>query len=138
MTVPRELTRFAFWLPARLVNTLNAREHWIATAARARKQRDGVAAAVLAELGRAYRFAVPPTRPKAIRFEAHVGPAFDDDNLRAALKSVRDGLMDAGVIHGDAPIHGHTFAYEQLPGTARPNRGVRVVVELRKDGPDGG
>ena len=126
-----KLARLEFWLSARLVNALNRREYWMATAVRARTQREAVALAVHQALGRTYRIAVPPGRPKAIHFEARVGRAFDDDNLRAALKSVRDGLIDAGLIQGDAPRDGHTFTYTQVPGTPGPKRGVRVVVELR-------
>jgi hypothetical protein len=135
--VTTELARLEFWLPARIVNALNRRQHWTATARRAQEQRDGVAAAVLGELGRRFQLAAPPSAPKAIRFEARVGQAFDDDGLRAALKHVRDGLIDARLIDDDGPTSGHAFAYSQTPNTPRRDRGVRVVVELRKDGPDG-
>lgn len=42
---------------------------------------------------------------------ARVWNLFNDDGLRAALKPVRDGLMDARVIHSDGPRSGHGFVY---------------------------
>ena len=129
--------RLEFWLPVQIVNALNRRQHWTATARRARIQRDAVAAVVLAELGRR-RIIAPPERPKRILFEARVGQAFDDDNIRAALKHVRDGLIDARLIDDDREASGHQFEYVQTPNTPRRDRGVRVLVELRKAGDDGG
>src|SRR5262245_32824351 len=77
--------RLEVFVPVRVLSTLNARQHWTVTAWRARRARDGVAAAVLTVLGRAWRFTVPPSRPKRITFAAYVGHPLDDDNLAAAL-----------------------------------------------------
>ena len=128
------LRRFEFWLPTRLVNGLNRREHWAPTARRAQLQRDGVAAAVHAALGRTYRIQAPPSQPKRVIFEARVGRLMDDDGLQAALKHVRDGLQDCGLIHNDGPTSGHTFEYFQWGNAPRRDRGVRVVVELLDKG----
>lgn len=72
---------------------------------------------------------VDPRAPKRVTFHATVARVFDDDNLRAAIKPLRDGLRDARVIHDDDPGSGHRFAYEQARGIWR---GVRITVELEQ------
>ena len=121
--------RLEVFVPVHLVNALNRRDGWAVSARRARTQRDAVAAVVLATLGRA-RFSVPPSRPKAITFDVYVGRAFDSDGCQAAVKHVRDGLIDAGVIADDGPATGHVFTYAQHPRTPRAARGVRITVTL--------
>lgn len=130
MAGPDDQTTLTVWLPATLVNTLNARHHWVVAWHRARAQRDAMAAAVLSALGRR-RFAVSPSRPKHVRFDAYVGRAFDSDGLQAALKHVRDGLQDCGVIDTDSEASGHVFVYRQTPGTPPRDRGVRVTITLK-------
>ena len=73
-----------------------------------------------------------PVLHKRITFTVY-GPArFDDDNLRAVCKPVRDSLKDLAVINDDRPSAGHVFEYEQ----AKPSRktgsvyGIAVRVEL--------
>jgi hypothetical protein len=135
--MPRELAALTIWLPVTIVNTLNRRGHWVISMRRARAQRAAVVVAVLEELHRQkMHVAVPATRPKAIQFEAHIGRAFDGDGLQAALKSVRDGLIDAHLIHGDGPQDGHVFRYRQCPGTPRSQRGVAITIQLRGEGGD--
>jgi hypothetical protein len=56
-----------------------------------------------------------------------VGALWDDDNLPAAIKPVRDGLVDGRVIHADGPESGHTFVYRQVVDRAR--RGVEITVK---------
>ena len=74
-----------------------------------------------------------PQTPKALTFTVYTANAWDDDEgLNAACKPVRDGLIDGGVIHGDGPAHGHTFAYRQT--MARGRRGVEILVEARGAG----
>lgn len=121
-----------FFVPVTLVNPLNARQHWAWTSRRARKQRDAVASTVLLVLGHTWRVTANlVSRPKCVRFDAYVGRAFDDDGLIAALKHVRDGLRDVGLIADDGPQHGHVFTYHQHPATPRFARGVRIAVSLR-------
>ena len=68
----------------------------------------------------------PPSRAKTVTFTAHVGAKWDDDNLPSAIKPIRDGLVDAQVIHSDAPDSGHTFVYRQV--IDRKHRGVEIAV----------
>lgn len=131
-SVNDELQALEFFLPVRLVNTLNARHHWVISARRARQQREAVAAAVLAKLRTdKVRLRVAAAVPKRIVFHAHVGRAFDTDGLQAALKHIRDGLQDAGLIDTDGPTSGHRFVYTQLTGTPPAARGVTVRVTCR-------
>ncbi|HJY45834.1 MAG TPA: hypothetical protein VJ301_14525 [Propionibacteriaceae bacterium] len=127
-----------WWIETRLTNPLNAREHWSRRAKRAARQRSLVALTLFKALG-TRSLEVPPTRAKHVTFTAYVGRGFDDDNLQAALKSIRDGLMEAHVIHGDGPRHGHVFEYEQRRGIPTAKQGVRVSVRLldpdRSDAP---
>lgn len=128
-TVTDDQSTLVVWLPVTIVNGLNRRQHWTIAWHRARAQRDAVGAAVLAALG-GRRFAVPPSRPKVVEFHAFVGKAFDLDGLQAALKHVRDGLQDCGVIQSDGPNTGHVFVYHQTPGAQLAERGVRMVIRL--------
>ena len=68
----------------------------------------------------------PQHRPKTVTFTAHVGAGWDDDNLPAAIKPIRDALVDAQVIHSDAPDSGHTFVYRQI--IDRKHRGVEIAI----------
>lgn len=131
-TPGNELKQLVVWLPSPLVNALNAREHWAIDAKRARKQRDAVCAAVYTALARR-RFAVGPAVPKRVRFDAFVARPFDGDGLQAALKHVRDGLIDASVIDDDGPASGHVFEYAQSRA-AEWARGVRITITLRNEG----
>jgi len=65
-------------------------------------------------------------RPKRITFTARVGSLWDDDNLPAGIKPVRDALIGL-VIQSDAPDSGHMFIYTQIIDRSR--RGVEVTVE---------
>jgi hypothetical protein len=127
-----ELAALHVWVPIIIVNGLNRREGYWITARRARAHRAAVVAAVLETLHQQkMHVAVPATRSKSIQFDAHVGRAFDDDGLQAALKHCRDGLIDAHLIQGDGPADGHEFRYQQRPGTPRAERGVSITIELR-------
>ncbi len=70
----------------------------------------------------------PATRPKMVTFTAHVGAGWDDDNLPAAIKPIRDALVDSGIVHSDAPDSGHHFTYRQI--VDRKHRGVEISVEM--------
>jgi hypothetical protein len=119
------------WVDTRLVSEANVREHWTRTDNRARRQRELVAMTFLQALGARWHLEAEPTRPKRVHFTAYVGRPFDDDNLIGALKHVRDGLIDARLIRGDAPADGHVFSYEQRTGIPTAQQGVRISVRLR-------
>jgi hypothetical protein len=127
-----ELERLTLWIPARLVNVLNARAHWTVDARRARMQRDAVCAEVLRALGRRYRLRVGPAVPKTVHFHAYVAQGFDmDSGLPSACKYLLDGLIDAGLLDDDGPRSGHVFTYEQTIATRKAARGVRITIQLR-------
>lgn len=111
-----------------LVNPLNRREHWTARRKRAETHRETVCLATWREIRRLRRsLAVGSTRPKRIVFECWRPRRFDDDAIPAALKHLRDGLQDAGLIHHDGPKSGHVFVY--APMQIGPPR-VRITVTL--------
>ena len=128
-----ELQTVTLWIPAHLVNSLNAREHWQVTAERARRQREAVCAALLERLGHRYQLRVGPALPKRVTFHAYVARLFDSDGLQAAMKSLRDGLQDARLIDDDRPEAGHVFHYEQTVTPQKADRGVRITVGIRHE-----
>lgn len=75
----------AIVIPTRTVSGLNVREHWRARAARVRKERETTAWGLIGKTRPAVPCVVVLTR---------VGPSngLDDDNLRGALKGVRDEI----------------------------------------------
>ena len=120
----------------RLVNPLNEREHHMVRAKRAARHRELVALTFLQALGRRWSLEAEPSRQKRVDFLAFVGRGFDaDDNLQASLKSLKDGLIDARLIGGDAPKDGHVFTYRQVPGTSTAKQGVRISVRLLEPEP---
>ena len=116
------------FIPGKLRNPLNGswggwRKHWRS----AREWREKTAMLILLEGFRApSQFA---RRPKRITFTVQTGAPWDSDAVPAAVKPIRDALVDAGIIHSDAPDSGHEFLYGQR--VDRKNRGVDIVVEAR-------
>jgi hypothetical protein len=104
-------------LPIRTNNGLNAREHWAARSRRVKKER-GLAGTVVP------RFALPCTVTLV-----RISPGLlDDDNLRGALKGVRDGIADRlGVDDRDPRV---TWLYAQ-----ERDKGYAVRVEFRPRAP---
>uniref|UniRef100_C5CJN6 Uncharacterized protein n=1 Tax=Variovorax paradoxus (strain S110) TaxID=543728 RepID=C5CJN6_VARPS len=74
-------------IPVRTVSTANAREHWRRVAERARHQRS--TARMVFRIAKA-----EPVLPCTVLLTRVAPRALDDDNLRGALKSVRDGVAD--------------------------------------------
>jgi hypothetical protein len=154
MSAPAEpLTqdRLTFFVPAKLVNAKNAREHWGARHRRAQVQREAVAMAVFqalhADPRMRWTIAADPSQPKHVTIVAHVFNRFDShDGLRAACAHLVDGLGDARLIGmsearleagklvrgghvQDADRHGHVFDYTQV--IDRTRRGATITVQLR-------
>lgn len=104
------------WLPVQTVSEANGRDHWSVKAKRTRKHRT------------AARLLTPKADlPAAVRLTRLSSGRLDDDNLRGALKAVRDGIADAfGVADNDPRL---TWEYAQAP------RGDQlqgsVIVEVR-------
>jgi hypothetical protein len=126
----------AIWVPGKLVNTKNARLHYMAESRYKREWRERVALAmwesrhlILDCLGE------PAEVPKRVVFAARTYHKLDSDGLQVALAPVRDALIEYGVIHGDADKHGHEFIY--LPSVIdRARRGVEIRVSLRAHAPE--
>lgn len=108
-------------LPLRTVSEANRRDHWATKAKRVARQR-GVTGMVLLNSLRGLRGPV-------MVLLARVAPLpLDDDNLRGALKAVRDGVADAlGVNDNDPRV---TWEYAQRRG--KPGEyAVEIQVERR-------
>ena len=118
------------WIDTRLVNPLNEREHWGRRSKRNARQKDLVCLTLLQALGAKWHIEADPSRQKRVHFTAYVGRGFDTDNLQASLKAIRDGLVEARLIDGDAPRNGHVFTYSQVPGIPTAKQGVRISVTL--------
>lgn len=120
-----------FFVPGRLVNPLNGSHgHWSKHRRWAQSWRERTAMALYANRGRS-PLPWPAATPKRVTFTALVGARWDDDNLRAALKPVRDALRDVGLIQDDGPTTGHRFVYEQeRVKFVKANGGVAVSVTL--------
>jgi hypothetical protein len=105
-------------VPVMLVNTSNGREHWRATAKRAKAVR-----ALARNLIK--RHVVP--LPCSVRL-VYVGPRqLDDDGVASAVKSLRDGVADAlGVDDRDPRV---VWVPDQERGGVR-EYGARVEIYL--------
>jgi glucose-6-phosphate-specific signal transduction histidine kinase len=109
------------FLPIATVSVSNVREHWAKRAARAKAHRQQ---AYLMTVLITRMYLRPPMTVKMIR----VAPRqLDDDNLRGALKSIRDGIADRlGIDDRDPRV---TWQYDQEKGRPK-QRGVRLEVRL--------
>jgi hypothetical protein len=121
--------RLIAWVPGRLRNPLNAGkgEHWSATARERKAWRERTFLCVKSAMNES-KWRYGAGWPKLVVFTAYVWNLYDDDGLSAALKSVRDGLVDAGILNRDDPKSGHKFEYRQQIERSR-HRGVEIVVE---------
>jgi len=120
---------FHVHLPGRIRSQSNARGHWSQRHRYAKAWRRDTAHLVadyMRVLERNGFDRIDPKMRKRITFTADVWSLMDDDNLESAIKPIRDGLQDAGVIDSDAPEAGHKFIYRQ-----RIQRGLAPVVSLR-------
>jgi glucose-6-phosphate-specific signal transduction histidine kinase len=94
-------------IPMKAASTANVREHWAARHRRTKPQRR--AAALLT------KSLVRDLRPALTITLTRVSPrALDDDNLRGALKSFRDGVASALRIDDRSPLV--RFEYAQRRG----------------------
>lgn len=95
-------------IPVKTVSTLNKREHWAVRADRARMQRRAALLTV--------RTLAQSVGLTAVVTMTRVAPSrgLDDDNLRGALKSIRDGIADAFQVDDRDPRI--RWRYEQRRG----------------------
>lgn len=128
------------FVPGRPRNPLNgSHEHWSKRAKWAKGWRDRAGHRLYEQSGpggRPYRihghWPWSLVEPKRITFTIYGPSRFDDDNLRAVCKPVRDALKDMAVIDDDRPSAGHTFVYEQAKPTRKAGavHGIAIRVEL--------
>lgn len=121
------------FIPGRLRNPLNGSwGFWAKHARLAKDWRTRTTQAVLVEgLVRKTPRLFHPTEPKHVTFTAHTWNHWDaDEGINAACKPLRDGLVDARLIHSDAADSGHVFSYKQVVDRAR--RGVEIAVEPKE------
>lgn len=96
-------------LPIKTVSLLNRREHWAIRAKRTKMHRQ--AACVLVKNAIRGKSINPPIEVVMIRCGIR---KMDDDNVRGALKAVRDGIADAlGIDDADPRVQ---YRYEQTNG----------------------
>jgi hypothetical protein len=121
---------FSVFVAGPLRNPMNGSHgHWSKHARWARQWRERTAQHLfVAQLSKQLWPRATPTVPKRIAFELRTWNRVDDDALGPMAKPCRDALMDAGVIHSDAPDSGHSFSYSQIIN--RAERGVRISVDV--------
>ncbi len=96
-------------IPARTYSLTNQREHWAKKARRAKNER-GWAYSLTGDIK---KLGLPLT----VRLTRVAPRRLDDDNLRGALKSIRDGVADRiGVDDGDPRV---TWIYMQRTGKSK-------------------
>lgn len=101
-------------LPLKTVSEANGRDHWRVKARRTRLQRHTARALVR-----------PSALPVTVTLTRYSAGTLDDDNLRSALKAVRDGIADAfGVPDNDPRL---CFTYQQAKAK-RGEYGVQVRI----------
>ena len=110
-------------IPVQTVSINNRREHWAVRATRTRHHRRIAAMIVSTAIKKR---GMPITFPLVIDMVRLASRRMDDDNLRAALKALRDGIADAlGVDDGDRRL---TWNYFQSSYTASSTSGVMVSI----------
>lgn len=110
----------AFFVPVQTRSETNMREHWSDRYRRSRAQKRTVAR-VLAVGGVLH---TPPPPPVVVTLTRMGGRRLDDDNLRGALKYVRDALAEwLGVDDRDPRV---AWRYDQLAVMDAEGVGVRV------------
>ncbi len=109
-------------LPIRTLSEMNMRQCWQAKARRVKEQR-GIAKLVVGG-ALAQTPQMPPCEVQLTRCAPSGG--LDDDNLRSALKAVRDGVADAlGIDDRDARV---LWRYDQRR-SPRATWGVEIRIE---------
>ena len=113
-------------IPLRTVSESNTRGHWSARAKRSKNAR-GLAQIVL----RSALGVRPIDLPLTVRITRISPRGLDDDNLRGALKAVRDGIADYLAIDDRSPLV--TWDYAQERGPKRTHL-VRIEIAPRSEG----
>lgn len=108
----------SFLIPINTVSALNVREHWADRAARVKRERT------------AARMMCPPFNvPCVVKLVRYSAGRLDDDNLRGALKGVRDGIAEKlGIDDADPRV---SWEYDQKK-CCKGERYVIVTLRGRK------
>lgn len=118
-------------VPVLTVSEANVRESWQARSRRTRAQRTATLAALLAESDRTAGARLLARHGRlAVHLERRGARALDDDNLRGALKHVRDEVA-AWCGCDDGPRGPLAFSYGQQSGRQWA-KAPWVVVEVRR------
>lgn len=115
-------------LPLMTVSEANARSHFHERARRAAAQRTGAQMALMVPLRRAGLD--PAATPLVVLMTRLSRGELDDDNLRGALKAVRDGIADALGLKSDRDPRVE-WRYAQAKATKAMPHGVRIEVRAR-------
>lgn len=111
----------ALWLPIKTVSEANRREHWASRARRVKAQRAAVTLALRCQRVDVRELqAAPHIRVLLVR----TGRRLDDDNLRGAMKAVRDAV--AAWVGIDDGSDRWEWCYDQRPGKV----GVELVIGM--------
>jgi hypothetical protein len=110
----------------RLVNALNAREHYMVRARRTKQQRNTIWLMLRSAYGSAD--AVNPKMPLRVTITRIAPRALDrGDNLEASCKAVRDGVADwLGIDDRDPRV---SWVCEQVKGGLPREYAVRVDID---------
>lgn len=112
------------FVAGKLTNPLNgSHQHWTTRAKWAEQWRTRTQVAWLQAGG-----PMVEATAAVVTFTAQVGRRFDDDNLAACLKPVRDAAVRAILGTDDGPTCGHLFRYNQ---EVRPVAERGVLIEVR-------
>ena len=118
-----------FEVPIRTVSLYNQREHWAARYRRTKEEREAVHATWLEEMT-VWRWHVPI--PCTVTLTRIAPRELDDDNLRGALKSVRDEIaLLMGLDDRDPRVF---WRYEQ-ERASKGDYSVRVEIDGETDPP---
>lgn len=112
-----DMNRISFEVPVKTASTSNLREHWAAKHKRTDAQK-------AATRRRCPQWTAAPML--YVRLTRVAPRALDDDNLRGALKSVRDAIASWLRVDDRSPLVG--WLYEQQRG---PTPLVRVEIDAR-------
>ena len=107
-------------LPTHLPSRANERVHWAKRQKRSRFQRDMAYLCTREALNHKER----PRLPITVTLTRISPRLLDDDNLRGAFKSIRDGIADLFKV-ADSPSGPITWRYTQLKG-----KPARVTIEI--------
>lgn len=110
-----------FEIVTKTVSLANQREHWRTRAKRAKEERWNAAMSFKSAVGR-WR----PNLPAAVTMTRVSPGKLDDDNLRGALKSIRDGIADVLKVDDGNELVNYHYLQEKSPKPGYYSVKVRI------------